>query len=115
MSSKPGPNGYVQFSIPRPDGKRWRDYLHQWVLWAFTGPAEPGQVARHLDDVRTNNHAENLCWGTKSENQHDITRNGIRTIMTHCKRGHDLAEVGTYPGNRCRQCRIDNSARRRRG
>lgn len=104
MTQKPGPNGYIQFAIPRPDGKRYRDYLHQWVLWAFTGPRPEGLVARHLNDKPTDNRAVNLVWGTKRENHLDMRRNGIRPHKTHCKHGHELAGENLAPGRRCRTC-----------
>ena len=116
MQTKPGKNGYIQMSVPVEQGKpkRYKDYLHHWVLWAFKGQRPSNaDLARHLNDIRTDNRAENLEWGTRSENQLDWRR-AKHEYMTVCKRGHVLAEVGTYPGNRCRKCRIDRAARRRK-
>lgn len=113
MERKPGPNGYIQMGVPRPDGKRHRDYLHQWVLWAFQGPRPPGMLARHLDDDPLNNRADNLLWGTRSENQHDIRTNGIRPLKTHCKWGHPLEGENLAPGRRCRTCQRARARRRR--
>lgn len=115
MSSKPGPLGYIQQHVPKPGGGRWRDYRHHWVLRAFKGEKPyPEAVARHLNDVRDDNRAENLEWGSWSENQMDWRRRDY-TPITVCKRGHVLAEVGTYEGNRCRKCRIDRARRQREG
>jgi|SRR6188768_4223124 len=95
---------YIQFSVPKPGGGRYRDYLHNWVLWAFQGPRPEGLLARHLDDDPDNNRADNLLWGTRSENQHDIYANGIRTHKTHCKHGHALEGENLTPDRHCRTC-----------
>ena len=95
---------YVQFSVPKPGGGRFRDYLHTWVLWAFQGPRPEGMLARHLDDNPDNNRADNLLWGTYSENQHDIRTNGIRPHQKMCKRNHPLEGENLAPGRRCRTC-----------
>ena len=67
---------------------------------------------RHLDDDKTNNTPENLCWGTRSENTYDKIRNGRHPMAakTHCKRGHAFDEVNTYRNpatgsRRCRKCK----------
>ena len=99
--------GYVQYAIPDParPGKRLRFYLHHWVLTAFVG-AKPfkGALARHKNDVPTDNRLENLEWGTRSQNQHDSFRNGKRIHKTHCVNGHALEGENLAPGNRCRTC-----------
>ncbi len=50
--------------------------VHQLVLetWALARP--PGAVARHLDGDPTNNHVENLAWGTQRENAADRDAHG---------------------------------------
>src|SRR5437660_84181 len=46
--------------------------VHLLVLYAFVGPRPviPGYKveARHLNDVKTDNRAENLVWGTSRQN-----------------------------------------------
>ena len=51
-------------------------FVHILVLEAFVGPKPKGFDTRHLDDNKTNNCVENLCWGTRSENIADAIRNG---------------------------------------
>lgn len=51
--------------------------VHRIVLFTFLGRPEPGQVARHLNGVKTDNRLENLCWGTHSENLQDRKWQGI--------------------------------------
>jgi hypothetical protein len=103
---------YYVHNIPDGNGGRVNCYRHDWVLAAFVGPKPEGAVVRHLNDVPTDNRLENLAYGTRSENQFDW-RNARYTPLTVCKRGHVLAEVGTYEGNRCRKCRIDRARRQR--
>lgn len=51
--------------------------VHRLVCEAFNGPPPfPGALVRHLNDVKTDNRAENLAWGTMKENHADAVRNG---------------------------------------
>lgn len=117
MSSRPGPNGYIQFSIPRSPGSvlRFRDYLHHWVLWAFKGPQPEGLMARHLNDVSTDNRADNLEWGTRSENSLDAIRNGHRTYATTCPWSHLLQAPNLTRGRRCLACSRAKARARHQG
>lgn len=112
MKPPTGALPYYVHSIPDGNGGRVNCYRHDWVLAAFVGPKPEGAVVRHLNDVPTDNRLENLAYGTRSENQLDW-RKARYTPLTVCKRGHVLAEVGTYEGNRCRKCRIDRARRQR--
>jgi hypothetical protein len=51
-------------------------YVHHLVAEAFHGP-RPNYlaVARHLNDVKTDNRLENVAWGTRKENAADMRRN----------------------------------------
>jgi len=51
-------------------------YVHQLVLETFVGLRPEGMECRHLDGDPTNNHLENLKWGTRSENQKDAVKHG---------------------------------------
>lgn len=46
------------------------------VAIAFHGPRPGGMEIRHKDGCRTNNRAENIEWGTHSENEMDKRRHG---------------------------------------
>jgi len=74
---KPGRHGrdYLNatFSV---NGIRAHRLIHQLVLEAFVGPAEPGQEARHLNGIRSDNRLVNLAWGTSAENEADKIRYG---------------------------------------
>jgi hypothetical protein len=81
------PEGYARVRL----GGQWRS-VHQLVLEAFVGPRPDGMQVCHVDGVSTNNHLENLRWGTVSENQLDRVRHGTHqeTAKTCCRRGHPL-------------------------
>lgn len=56
--------------------ERQQRLVHRLVLEAFGGPCPDGMECRHLDGVRTNNAASNLCWGTRQDNADDRKRHG---------------------------------------
>ena len=45
--------------------------VHILVAEAFHGPRPLGLCALHRDDVKTNNHASNIYWGTRTQNMAD--------------------------------------------
>ena len=57
-------------------GQKMNVHAHTLVLCAFYRPPEPGDVCRHLDGARDNNHPENLTWGTHKENMEDRKLHG---------------------------------------
>jgi hypothetical protein len=84
--------------------------IHRLVARAFHGEPEPGQEVRHLDGNQLNSSADNLCWGTKSENNLDKLRHGTHHLAnrTHCPRGHKLEAPNLRGdrdgGRRCLAC-----------
>jgi hypothetical protein len=72
--------GYLSVHLFREVGKPERRFVHQLVLLVFVGPPPEGQVARHLNDIRTDNRLENLAYGSKQENAADAIRNGLHRI-----------------------------------
>jgi NUMOD4 motif/HNH endonuclease len=93
--------------------------IHRIVLDAFVGPLPAGGVTRHLDGVKTNNHIENLVYGTYSENQIDQVEAGTHchTRRTECAAGHAFSPENTVHrsnpanGRYRRVCRICERAR----
>ena len=82
--------------------KRATCKIHRLVLEAFAGPRQAGMECRHLDGNPLNNRLENLCWGTKLENEADKVRHGtarrlpltaeeVRDIRVSPKRQQELA------------------------
>jgi hypothetical protein len=52
-------------------------WVHQLVCEAFHGPRPTSEhQVRHLDGNRLNNHATNLAWGTREENDADRKLHG---------------------------------------
>lgn len=57
------------------NGRPYR--VHRLMCEAFVGPPPfEGAVARHLNDVKTDNEISNLAWGTNADNHADAVRNG---------------------------------------
>lgn len=114
--------GYNRVCLYTPHGDKVSMFIHVLVCEAFHGerPNSSHQV-RHLDGDNFNNRAENLCWGTASENQQDVISHGrnFNLNKTHCVNGHPFDSENTYnradrPGYReCKQCRRDSCNRNR--
>lgn len=65
------------------DGRRRRVAVHTLIALAFHGERPAGAQVRHLNGRRDDNRAENLAWGSASENaadreQHGTTARGER-------------------------------------
>lgn len=50
--------------------------IASYYLKAFVRMPRPGELVRHLNDIRDDDRPENICWGTYSDNMHDAVRNG---------------------------------------
>lgn len=79
----------VKGRVLKPAGNKYHEHLtvvlghgknassvHQLVAEAFLGPRPKGQEVRHLDGNPLNNCADNLCYGTRTENIIDVMRIG---------------------------------------
>lgn len=113
--------GYLTLNLVSPERPNVTAYVHHLVALAFHGPRPQGLEIRHLDGNRLNNDADNLAYGTASENQKDRVRHGTHNhaVKTHCAKGHPFDERNTYitkVGQRaCREClRLRGKARRAR-
>lgn len=86
--------------------------VHKLVGEAFLPPGKPGEEIRHLDGDHTNCRADNLKWGTRSENVLNQVRDGVHNNArkTHCKQGHEFTPDNTISlgagGRKCRTCMI---------
>lgn len=78
LTQYPNADGYMQIRLYN-NGSRGMRRVHLLVIAAFVGPPLPGQECRHLDGNRTNNNANNLAWGTHSENMADTIRHKTST------------------------------------
>lgn len=61
--------------------------VHRLILETFVGPCPKNMECRHLDGKRQNNNLENLCWGTRKENQHDRIQHGTNIYAKGEKHG----------------------------
>ena len=76
-------------------GPRRHFYVHRLICEAFNGPS-PGPHKPHVchrNDVKTDNRAENLYWGSEVDNKQDAIRNG-RAISMDRVRHKRPAQVG---------------------
>lgn len=69
------------------DGRRMSAFVHKMVALAFIGPKPfPTAIVCHKDDIRHNNQADNLEWGTTKSNADTRDANGHVTWGS--KNGH---------------------------
>lgn len=66
-------------------GKLFFEYRGSLVCAAFRGERPAHLLVRHKNDDREDDRAENLCWGTPSENSHDAVRNGSWVPPPWCR------------------------------
>jgi hypothetical protein len=59
----------------RKDGKRYTKSVHALVLETFGGRKPKRAIARHKNDLATDNRLENLKWGTYKQNVRDCRKN----------------------------------------
>lgn len=106
------PDGYRKFMF-KIDGKRTHNYLHRLVAEAFIPNPDGLPLVRHMDDDTSNNHVDNLAWGTHHDNRLDSVRNGTHrnARKTRCPCGHPYDLDNTYirpdGGRECRRCRAN--------
>lgn len=68
--------------------------VHRLVLETYVGPCPSGMECRHLNGNPADNHLENLCWGTHSENVLDAVKHGTHVNNRGAKQGRSkLTEV----------------------
>lgn len=77
-----GDRKHVSVTLTRPGLISYRQ-VHQLVAEAFHGPRPAGKVVRHLNGKGHDNRAENLLWGTNSENQSDSMRHGTNALVAY--------------------------------
>jgi hypothetical protein len=71
--------GHLHVNLVRDGVKKGRA-VHRLVLETFVGPCPPGHQCCHWDGVPSNNHLENLRWGTPKDNADDTLRHGRRAV-----------------------------------
>lgn len=118
LAAHPNGRGYLKVTLYR-DGEQHTRPVHGLVAAAFHGPRPEGLEVRHLDGDKLNNRADNLAYGTRSDNARDAVRHGTHrnARKTRCPAGHDYDAANTYRrrgGRACRECHRINDRDRKR-
>ena len=94
-----GKRGGYPFVDLRYQGKGQTRYVHSLVAESFIGTRPEGMEVCHNDGDSTNNHLDNLRYGTSRDNELDKVRHGTHnnTAKTHCPRGHELFAENVPP------------------
>jgi predicted XRE-type DNA-binding protein len=87
-----GGKGYYRVQL-RKDGKTTKRHVHVLILEAFVGPCPSGMECRHIDGDSLNNRLDNLCWGSRSENEQDKVRHGRFHGGFERGEGHKMAKL----------------------
>ncbi|MFC5996979.1 NUMOD4 motif-containing HNH endonuclease [Pseudonocardia hispaniensis] len=111
LTPYPITGGYLAFRA-----RRRPTTVHSAVMAAFVGPRPHGMEILHWDGDPSNNHLENLRYGTPAENQDDSIRHGRHGYATRrvCPRNHRLVPPNLVPGRAkqgIRWCRACNRAK----
>ena len=78
MRVSPVRGGYLGVTLCF-NGIEYPKVIHKLVCEAVHGPRPVGQEVRHIDGVRSNNHWQNLHYGTSKDNKADMVVHG--TVM----------------------------------
>jgi hypothetical protein len=80
LTPKPMFNGYPHVAIRV--GDRQIPYpFHKLILETFVGRCPPGMECRHFPDPsKLNNRLDNISWGTRLANNHDMDVHGTRAL-----------------------------------
>jgi hypothetical protein len=77
INGRPDKRGYPQFLLSKKKKKRHNVRAHILVMQTFIGIPDEYQVVCHFDDVKTNNHLDNLRYDTQKNNLLDAKRNRL--------------------------------------
>ncbi len=81
-----GKFGYIYIKLTK-EGSYYPKTVHRLVAIAFHGfPTKERSLACHLNDIKTDNSAANIYWGSYSDNMNDAIRNGNRPIGPNCRK-----------------------------
>lgn len=89
QAGKGNGGGYVYVDL-RVDGSPRTYLVHRLVAQLFVPNTDDKPDVNHKDGNRANNHAANLEWVTKSENQLHAYRTGVRSDVGEA---HRMAKV----------------------
>lgn len=89
--------GYLQHTLLLDTGKYGAKPVHRLVGEVFLGPRPAELATRHLNGNPHDNRAENLRYGTYSENMRDQVRHGRHFLASadSCRNGHEYTAENT--------------------
>lgn len=87
------PRGYLTVTLNREGRGKSGVRVHRLVALTFLGPCPEGMQVCHNNGDQTDNRAENLRYGTPSENVHDALKHGTFSVgAKHYKYRADIDE-----------------------
>lgn len=104
---------YLRVHLYPLGGQKSTEWLvHRLVLTCFVGPCPESLEAAHEDGNKRNNFVENLTWKTRSANEHDKVRHGVKGRRVRRSDGAEfrtITEAGRATGinipDICMACR----------
>lgn len=75
INGRPDQKGYIQYLLSDINKRRRNFRGHILVMQTFVGLPEEGEEICHYDDVKHNNHIDNLRYDTHKANLADARRN----------------------------------------
>ena len=102
-------DGYLTVRIAL-HGVKTSTYIHKLVALTFHGQPKTGQEVLHKNGVKTDNRAENIHWGTRTENIADNKRHGIAPTGTKHGRAKLTEEAVLAIRNDPRSCHAEVAA-----
>jgi hypothetical protein len=76
ISGRPDQKGYIQYLLSDVNNRRRNFRGHVLVMQTFVGLPAEGEEVCHSDDIKDNNHIDNLRYDTRKANLADARRNG---------------------------------------
>ncbi len=78
LQALPGKSEYYEFNLSSDNAKETVWTRGRILLTTFVRHSNPGEVCRHLNDIKTDDRLKNLAWGTYGQNLQDAIKNGRR-------------------------------------
>lgn len=111
--------GYLQVRLSNDDHEAATWLVHRLVALAFIGAIPAGALVLHGNGDPSDNHVDNLRYGSPTDNADDRRRHGTHANQrkTHCNHNHEFTPENTaiYAGKRkCITCSRERARNRYR-